>query len=102
MDFELTEEQQLAVDSWRGVLERDIRPIINQYLDGAIPKEVTHQLLRLGAQYGMCCAEVGEADGGLGLDMLTSGLISEELSRVSPDLAGTGFLTQGVALKLAR
>ena len=47
MDFELTEEQRLAIDSWRGFLERDIRPIINEYLDTLIPKEVTHQLLRM-------------------------------------------------------
>lgn len=102
MDFELSEEQRLAVDSWRGFLEREIRPIVDRYLDAPIPKDVTHQLLRMGAAYGMCCAEIPEADGGLGLEFLTSGLISEELSRVSPDLAGTGFLTQGVALKLAR
>ena len=102
MDFELAEEQRLAVDSWRGVLEQEIRPIVDEYLDRAIPKDVTHRLLRIGVEYGMCCAEVPEADGGLGLDFLTSGLISEELSRVSPDLAGTGYLTQGVALKIAR
>jgi len=102
MDFELTEEQRLAVQSWRGVLEREIRPVITKYLDNAIPKDVTHQLLRTGAQYGMCCAEIPEADGGLGLDYLTSGLITEELARVSPDLAATGFLTQGVAMKIAR
>jgi len=102
MDFELTEEQRLALDSWRGVLEREVRPVITKYLDGAIPKDVTHDLLRLGAQYGMCCAEIPEEDGGLGLDFLTSGLITEELARVSPDLAATGFLTQGVAMKIAR
>jgi alkylation response protein AidB-like acyl-CoA dehydrogenase len=102
MNFELTHEQVLALDSWRGFLEREIRPITDQYLDQQIPKEVTHKLLRMGSDYGMCCAEISEADGGLGLDILTSGLISEELSRISPDLAGTGYLTQGVALKIAR
>ncbi len=102
MNFELTEEQQIAVDSWRGFLEREMRPITDQYLDNAIPKDVTHKLLKMGADYGMCCAGVGEADGGLGLDILTSGLISEELARVSPDLAGTGFVTEGVSLKLSQ
>lgn len=102
MDFDLTKEQRLAVGSWRGVIEREIRPVVVKYLDAAIPKDVTHDLLRIGAQYGMCCAEIPEADGGLGLDFLTSGLITEELARVSPDLAATGFLTQGVAMKIAR
>ena len=101
MDFELTEEQQLAVASWRGFIEREIRPIITEYQDGSIPKDVTHRLLKMGADYGMCCAEIPEADGGLGLDFFTSGLITEALARVSPDLASTGFLTQGVALKLS-
>jgi alkylation response protein AidB-like acyl-CoA dehydrogenase len=55
----------------------------------------------MGAEYGMCCAGVPEADGGLGLDILTSGLISEELARISPDLAGIGFVSEGVSLKLA-
>ena len=84
MDFELTEEQQLALDSWRRFIERDIRPISDDYRDTLIPKEVAHELLQMGAQYGMCCAGLGEADGGLGLDILTSGLISEELARISP------------------
>jgi alkylation response protein AidB-like acyl-CoA dehydrogenase len=102
MDFELTEEQQLALDSWRGFLERDIRPLTDECLDRLIPKEAALRLLQMGAQYGMCCAGVPEADGGLGLDILTSGLISEELARVSPDLAGIGFVSEGVSLKLAR
>ena len=101
MDFELTEEQRLLVHSWRGFLERDVRPIVTQYLDMSIPKDVTHQLLRKGVDYGLCCSEIPEADGGLGLDMLISGLITEELARVSPDLAGTAFLTQGVATKVS-
>jgi alkylation response protein AidB-like acyl-CoA dehydrogenase len=102
MNFELTEEQQIAVDSWRGFLQREMRPITDAYLDAAIPKDVTHKLLKMGADYGMCRAGVPEADGGLGLDILTSGLISEELARVSPDLAGTGFVTEGVSLKLGQ
>lgn len=101
MDFNLSEEQQIAVESWRGFLEREIRPIVEKYYDTDIPKDVTHKLLKMGVDYGMCCSEIPEADGGLGLDMLTSGLISEELSRISPDLAGTGFLTQGVAMKIS-
>ncbi len=95
MDFDLTEEQRLAVDSWRRFLEREIRPIITEYLDTLIPKDVTHQLLRMGAEYGMCCAEVAEEDGGLGLDILTSGLISEELARVSPTWPGSASSPRG-------
>jgi alkylation response protein AidB-like acyl-CoA dehydrogenase len=102
VNFELSEEQQMAVDSWRGFIEREMRPITDAYRDEAIPKDVTHKLLKMGTDYGMCCAGVPEADGGMGLDILTSGLISEQLARVSPDLAGTGFVTEGVSLKLAQ
>jgi alkylation response protein AidB-like acyl-CoA dehydrogenase len=77
MDFEFAEEERLAVESWRGFIEREIRPEINDYLDGDIPKTATHRLLKMGADFGMCCAEIPESDGGLGLGFFTSGLVTE-------------------------
>lgn len=102
MDFAPSEEQKLALDAWKRVIERDVAPITAQYRDEIIPKEAAHALLKIMAEYGVGCGWVGEADGGLGLDFLTSGLLYEELSRVSPDLAGLSFVTEGAALKLAR
>ena len=102
MDFALSEEQRIALDAWRRVIERDIAPVTARYKDEVIPKEAAHALLRIAGEYGVGRGWVAEDDGGLGLDFLTSGLLYEELSRVSPDLAGVSFVTEGAALKIAR
>ena len=102
MDFALSEEQRIALDAWRRVIERDIAPVTARYKDEVIPKEAAHALLRIAGEYGVGRGWVGEDDGGLGVDFLTSGLLYEELSRVSPDLAGVSFVNEGAALKIAR
>jgi alkylation response protein AidB-like acyl-CoA dehydrogenase len=102
MDFALSDEQQLALDSWRRVIQRDVAPVTARYRDTIIAKEAAHALLKITGQYGVGCGWVGEDDGGLGLDFLTSGMLFEELSRVSPDLAGVAFVAEGAALKLAQ
>lgn len=102
MDFAISDDQRLALDSWRRVIERDIAPVVGRYRDSVIAKEAAHDLLRLSGDYGVGRGWVAEAEGGLGLDFLTSGLLYEELSRVSPDLAGVAFVTEGAALKIAR
>ncbi len=100
MDFTLSEDQRLAVDSWRRHLERDVMPLTEACLDAPFPKELAHRLLRLTVPYGVGCGWVPESDGGAGLDFLTSGLLFEELSRFSPDLAGVAWVTEGAALKI--
>jgi len=102
VDFALSEEQRIALEAWRRVIERDIAPVTARYKDEVIPKEAAHALLRIAGEYGVGRGWVGEDDGGLGVDFLTSGLLYEELSRVSPDLAGVSFVTEGAALKIAR
>jgi len=102
VDFALSEEQRIALDAWRRVIERDIAPVTARYKDEVIPKEAAHALLRIAGEYGVGRGWVGEDDGGLGVDFLTSGILYEELSRVSPDLAGVSFVTEGAALKIAR
>ena len=100
MDFSLTEEQRLAIDGWRRHLEHHVAPITRTYLDEAFPKDVAHRLLRLTVPFGVGNGWIPEADGGAGLDFLTSGLLFEELSRVSPDLGGVAWVTEGAALKI--
>lgn len=101
MDFDPSEEQALALDAWRRLLERDVRPKVEPYRDELIPKALAHELLAAIAPYGAGTGWIGEEDGGLGLDFVTSGLLYEELARVSPDLAGLAFVNEGAALKLA-
>lgn len=100
MDFSLSEEQRAAIDGWRRHLQHHVAPITSAFLDEAFPKAVAHQLLRLTVPFGVGCGWVTEADGGAGLDFLTSGLLFEELSRTSPDLAGVAWVTEGAALKI--
>ncbi|WP_108660372.1 acyl-CoA dehydrogenase family protein [Acuticoccus kandeliae] len=102
MNFDLSEDQALALDAWNRFLERDIAPKVAPYRDTYIEKSVAHELLGLTGQYGVGTGWVPEEEGGLGLDFVTSGLLYEALARVSPDLAGLCFVNEGAALKLQR
>lgn len=102
MDFSLTEDQRLLLGEWRKAIDRDIAPVTCQYTENFIPKDVARGLLKKTGEFGVGNGWVGEEGGGLGLDFLTSGLLYEELSRNSPDLAGLAFVAEGAALKLFR
>lgn len=102
MDFSLTEDQRLLLGEWRKAIDRDIAPVTRQYTENFIPKDVARGLLKKTGEFGVGNGWVGEEGGGLGLDFLTSGLLYEELSRTSPDLAGLAFVAEGAALKLFR
>jgi alkylation response protein AidB-like acyl-CoA dehydrogenase len=102
MDFELSEDQRLLLGEWRKAIDRDIAPVTRQHADSFIPKAEAHALLRKTGDFGVGNGWVPEEGGGLGLDFLTSGLLYEELSRTSPDLAGLAFVAEGAALKLFR
>lgn len=100
MDFELTEEQRMALDGWERFVERDIAPIAKEFRDEAFTKSAATRLMQLMAPYGVGTGWVPEDGGGLGLDFLTSGLLFEALSRVSPDVAGLAWVAEGAALKV--
>jgi alkylation response protein AidB-like acyl-CoA dehydrogenase len=100
MDFAPSEEQRIAVESWRRFLERDVAPRLRGLGDEAFPKAEAHELLRLIMRYGVGNGWMPEEEGGAGLDFLSSGLLFEELSRWSPDLAGLAWVAEGAALKV--
>ncbi|HWJ99783.1 MAG TPA: acyl-CoA dehydrogenase family protein [Xanthobacteraceae bacterium] len=102
MDFALSDDQRLLLGEWRKAIDRDIAPVTKQHLDSFIPKETASALLKKTGEFGIGNGWVPEEGGGLGLDFLTSGLLYEELSRTSPDLAGLAFVAEGAALKLFR
>jgi alkylation response protein AidB-like acyl-CoA dehydrogenase len=102
MDFALSEDQRLLLGEWRKAIDRDIAPVTRQYTDRFIPGDVARSLLKKAGEFGIGNGWVAEEGGGLGVDFLTSGLLYEELSRTSPDLAGLAFVTEGAALKLFR
>lgn len=100
MDFNLTEDQTLAVESFRRFVERDIRPVTDGLRDAAYPKEAAHALLKQINAFGVGNGWVPAEEGGCGLDFLSSGLLFEALARVSPDLAGVAWVTEGASLKV--
>ena len=102
MDFALTEDQRLLLGEWRKAIDRDLAPVAKQYTESFIPKDMARALLKKAGEFGVGNGWVAEESGGLGLDFFTSGLLYEELSRTSPDLAGLAFVTEGAMLKLSR
>jgi len=101
MDFRLSDEQQMAVDSFRRFLEDVIRPAIAAHDDTFIPKDEMQGLLKQLLQFGMGNGLASEADGGMGLDPVTFGLLFEELSRVSPDVAIVVLIQEETGLLLS-
>src|ERR1700754_1328642 len=102
MDFALSEDQRLLLGEWRKAIDRDIAPVTKEHTESFIPQDAARTLLKKTCEFGIGNGWVPEQDGGLGLDFLTSGLLYEELSRTSPDLAGVAFVTEGAMLKLSR
>ncbi len=86
MDFRASEEQQIAVDSFRRFLADVIRPAVAAHPDTFVPKDEMQGLLKQLLQFGMGNGLTAEEDGGMGLDPVTFGLLFEELARVSPDV----------------
>ncbi|MBK8323020.1 MAG: acyl-CoA/acyl-ACP dehydrogenase [Betaproteobacteria bacterium] len=102
MNFDPTDEQKLAVDAFRRFLERDIAPVVERHRDAVFPKPVAHELLAALADYGVGNGWVPDAGGGLGIGYISSGLLYEELARVSADLAGLAYVHEGAAMKIFR
>jgi len=101
MEFGFSDEQRLLAQSFRRFLEREIRPQAQEYRDTMIPKEVCHDLLKKLIPYGFVVGSIPEADGGMGLDQVTIGLLYEDLSRVFAGLAGVAMISDTAAAVFA-
>lgn len=78
---DFTEEQRMLADTVRAFVERDVAPH-----DASIEQldyELTVKLMRKAGEIGLLGADVPEAYGGLGLDKVSSTLLSEFLSSAS-------------------
>jgi len=102
MDFALSEEQRLAVDSIRKFAARELMEPARAYRTKRIPKDVFHELFRKLSQFGILGWCVPEENGGPGLDCLTTVMMLEELFKVFPDLAAASFINATVASMLMR
>ena len=80
MDFSLSEEQQMMVDSARRMVEKHIQPIlVENDRDKALPKAAILKIMAKAADLGLTSARIPEEDGGAGLKMLDYGLIGEQI-----------------------
>ena len=85
----MSEERQLAVDSFRRFLEAEIRPIADEYRDRYIPRDKMAEIIRAIEPFGLPAGALPEAHGGMGLDWTTQGLLYLELCRVSAEIGIT-------------
>ena len=77
MDFELSDDQRRMVETVREVTRKEIRPASQRYMDGAFPWDNMKTLAGLGV-LGMA---VPEDYGGLGLAVLDTALVLEEIAK---------------------
>ncbi|SEE73954.1 isobutyryl-CoA dehydrogenase [Pseudomonas anguilliseptica] len=88
MDFELSDEQRLLVDSARQFASRELAPHAADWdRDHHFPLDV----IKRAAEQGYLALYINEDDGGLGLSRLSASLIFEQLS--AGCIATTAFLT---------
>ncbi|MEA1604499.1 isobutyryl-CoA dehydrogenase [Pseudomonas spirodelae] len=88
MDFELSDEQRLLVDSARQFASRELAPHAADWdRDHHFPVDV----IKRAAEQGYLALYIGEEDGGLGLSRLSASLIFEQLA--AGCIATTAFLT---------
>jgi acyl-CoA dehydrogenase len=84
MDFGLSEEQRLVVDTVRGFVERELYPLEAEVeRTGVVPDEVGRAIRQKVLDLGFYAANIPAEFGGGGLDHLTVTLLERELGRAS-------------------
>ena len=80
MDFALTEEQQMIVDTVRGFVETEIYPHENEVeRTGFVPRELGREIAAKCKALGFFACNMPEEVGGAGLDHQTFTLVEREL-----------------------
>ncbi len=88
MDFALTHEQQLVVDTVRGFVERELYPLEAELeRTGALPPEAGREIQQKVKALGFYAPNIPEEFGGGGLDNLTFTLLERELGRTAMGLS---------------
>ncbi|KJK21348.1 acyl-CoA dehydrogenase [Burkholderiaceae bacterium 16] len=101
MTYQLpTEDQTLAVESFRKFLQAEIKPVVKEYRDRFIPKETMRELTQKIAQFGLPGCTLPVEHGGMGLSFTTHCMLFEELVACSCDLALTVMINNGIARRL--
>lgn len=88
MDFGLTHEQQMIVDTVRGFVEGELYPLEAEVeRTGQVPAELGREIQRKIVALGFYAPNIPEAFGGGGLDHTTMTLLERELGRPSMALS---------------
>lgn len=84
MDFALTEEQEMIVDTVRSFVETELYPLENEVeRQGFVPHELGLEIARKVRDIGFFGCNMPQEIGGAGLDHLTMTLVERELGRAS-------------------
>ena len=102
MDFELSSEDLMAIESLRRCVEAEVLPLIKGKCEKAFSPELAHELMRILNPYGIGAGWLQEDGGGMGLSYMTSGLLYAELARLAPDVAGMCYVSEGAAMRIYR
>lgn len=94
-------EQALACASFRAFVDARLRPLLGPHLGGPAPKAIAQQVYQLIAPFGVGTGWVPEAQGGVGIDFVTSGLLYEELSRFTSAFAAGAGVNDTVSMLIA-
>ena len=88
MDFGLSHEQQLVVDTVRGFVETELYPLEAEVeRTGELPIETARAIQRKVKELGFYAPNIPERFGGGGLDHMTFTLLERELGRTSMALS---------------
>ena len=78
MDFRINEQQREMIAAVRDLAQHEFKPVATQWMDGTFPWENMRKL----AEIGVLGMSVPEDYGGLGLPILDTALILEEIAKV--------------------
>ena len=89
MNYQLTDEQTMLLDSLRAFLAEEVYPYEAEADRAAeVPEELGNQIKAKAIEMGFYAANLPESVGGGGLDYTTMGLVERELGKASYGLAG--------------
>lgn len=99
----VTDEQREAVDAFAKFCRSEIQPVPKQHRGQRdLPRDVLLPLFRKMIPFGLGSGRWPEADGGMGFDAVTAGLIYEAGVQHVCEVAQKAFINESVGLILSR